>query len=86
LISSLVEGEYTAPAITLGLFFVDMIALSSEPTHAASPWNFILGGDYLSRSTQMLTGPLPWLHLAANIAVAALLTAISVRVIQRTEF
>jgi ABC-2 type transport system permease protein len=86
LISSLVEGEYTAPVIALGLFFVDLIALADEPLRSVSPWSFMLGAEYLSRPSQMLVGALPWTHLAANVVLAALLTAISIRVIERTEF
>src|SRR6185312_16486124 len=86
LVSSLVEGEYTAPAVSFGILFADVIALGNKSFKAFSPWNFMAGGGYFYRKTQLLTGPLPWLHVLANLLVATLLMAISVRVIQRKDF
>jgi ABC-2 type transport system permease protein len=86
LVSSLVEGEYTAPAVSFGIFFADAIALDSKTFSAFSPWNFMLGTAYFDRSSQLLVGSIPWPHVLANVLLAILLTAISVRAIQRKEF
>ena len=86
LVSSLVEGEYTAPALSFGIMFVGIVAFGEEPLRAISPWSFIVGADYFDKASAQLVGPLPWGHFAANVLVAFLLTAISIRAIQRTEF
>jgi len=86
LVSSLIEGEYTAPAVTIAILFLDIVALDDGPLQTISPWRFIVGTDYFNRGTQMLTGPIPWGHFFANLGVAILLTVISIRAIQRHEF
>jgi ABC-2 type transport system permease protein len=86
LVSSLVEGEYTAPALSFGIMFADIAAFGEGPMRAISPWNFIVGGEYFDRASAQLVGPLPWGHFAANVLMAILLTAVSIRAIQRTEF
>jgi ABC-2 type transport system permease protein len=88
LASSLVEGEYTVPAVTFGVFFADAIGLGSKPLRMYSPWNFMLGTDYFffDRSTQSLIGSIPWVHMMANITLAVILTAVAIKVIQRKEF
>ena len=59
LVSSLVEGEYTAPAPSFGIMFTDVVALGEGPLRAISPWNFIVGGEYFDRASAQLVGPLP---------------------------
>jgi ABC-type transport system involved in multi-copper enzyme maturation permease subunit len=86
LVSSLVEGEYTAPAVSLGIACSAAIALSDRPFSAVSPWNFAMGTEYFDRTTGLLMGPLPWLHLTVSILLAALLIAVSIGVIERREF
>ena len=86
LVSSLVEGEYTAPAVSFGIVVVATVALGDRPLSDYNPWYFILGSEYLSRNTALLTGPIPWMHVAASVLLAALLAAISIKVIERREF
>ena len=86
LVSSLVEGEYTAPALCFGILFMDIVALEDGPVRTLSPWNFIVGTEYFDRASQQLAGPVPWGHFSVNVLVAVLLIAISIRAIQRTEF
>jgi ABC-type transport system involved in multi-copper enzyme maturation permease subunit len=86
LVSSLVEGEYTAPAVSFGIWFVDVVALGDRPLRAISPWSFMLGSEYLDKKTQLLSGPLPWLHVTANLLLAALLVAMANQFIRRREF
>jgi hypothetical protein len=42
--------------------------------------------EYLDRHTWLLVGPIPWLHIASYILLAAVLTAASVKVIERRQF
>ena len=86
LVSSLIEGEYTVPALSFGILFVDIVAFEDAPFRAFSPWNFIAGTEYFDRASQQLAGPVPWGHFAANVLAATVLIGISIRAIQRTEF
>jgi ABC-2 type transport system permease protein len=86
LVSSLIEGEYTVPALSFGILFVDIVAFEDAPFRAFSPWYFIAGTQYFDRASQQLTGPVPWGHLAANVLVAGVLIGVAIRAIQRTEF
>ena len=64
----------------------DVIAFGNKTFKAYSPWNFMVGTEYFDRTSELLVGSIPWLHVLANVLVAALLTGISVRAIQRKEF
>jgi ABC-2 type transport system permease protein len=86
LVSSLVEGEYTAPAISFGILFADAIAPGDRPFQAFSPWTFMVGSEYFDRKTNLLIGLIPWLHVTASVLLAALLTLIAIKVIQRRDF
>jgi ABC-type transport system involved in multi-copper enzyme maturation permease subunit len=86
LISSLVEGEYTAPMVSYGILIALAVAIGRGFLRPYSPWEFIMGEEYIDIHTFLLVGPIPWLHLAVSILLAALLTAISVKAIQRREF
>lgn len=86
LISSLVEGEYTAPVVTFGIAVGAYVALAEGSLKPYNPWRFIAGSEYLDNHTQMLVGPLPWMHGTVNILLASLFVAISVKAIQKREF
>lgn len=86
LVSSVVEGEYTAPAVSFGILFVDAIVLDTRSFGAVSPWGFIVGSEYFDRKTQLLLGSIPWVHLMVSILLAALLSGIAIKAVQRQEF
>jgi hypothetical protein len=86
LISSLVEGEYTAPALSLGIALAVAFAMGDKPLRAYSPFNLIAGREYLDSQMTILAGPMPWLRLTITVLVAALFTVISIKAIQRREF
>jgi len=86
LISSLVEGEYTAPIVSFGIVMATAVAFNGASLRAYSPWGFITGGAYLSRDTALLTGSIPWTSVAIYVLLAAILIAVSVKVIQWREF
>jgi ABC-type transport system involved in multi-copper enzyme maturation permease subunit len=85
LISSLVEGEYTAPVVCFGSIALISVALADRPLRTYNPWIFMMGGDYLSKPTMLLAGPIPWAHAAANIAVACVLLVLAIRFIQKRD-
>ena len=86
LISSLVEGEYTAPIVTFGVIIMLVYALSGKKLIPYSPWAFMMGFGYIDRERPFLVGPVPWFHAAAFAVIAALLTMIAIRVIQQRDF
>jgi ABC-2 type transport system permease protein len=86
LISSLVEGEYTAPLVSFGIVIAIATLLGAKALRVYSPLAFIVGSEYYDKHTGMLVGPIPWLHIAIYILFAAVLTAASVKVIERRQF
>jgi ABC-2 type transport system permease protein len=88
LVSSLVEGEYTAPAIAYGAILLIGIVCGSvsKLRPFLDLWRFVTGDNYYDKSTHLLAGPTPWPGIVASLGVAALLLLVSVRAIQRREF
>jgi ABC-2 type transport system permease protein len=86
LVSSLVEGEYTAPVVSYGVVIAIAVAFSDRSLRAYNPWAFIVGSEYYDRHTALLVGPIPWMNVAVYVLLAALLTVVSVKLIQRREF
>jgi ABC-2 type transport system permease protein len=85
-ISSIVEGQYTAPAVSIGISVLLVNALKAERLTPYSPWTFMVGSEYFQRSTGFLSGQFPLLHAAAFCAVAILLFCLSIKVIQQRDF
>jgi hypothetical protein len=83
LVSSVVEGTYTAPMISLGI----AVACGNAPKFldALNPLDFMGGRHYMGASN-MLTGPIPWGQFAANIGVAAVLIVAAVLLTERRDF
>src|SRR5262249_54311257 len=67
LVSSLVEGTYTAPAVAIGFAFVSVIVVD-EWSKRLNVWRFITGGLYLDKHTFLLSAPFPWLAAAAYLS------------------
>ena len=88
LISSLIEGEYTAPAVAYGLVVLSGIVCGTveELRPYADLWRFMGGDNHFSEGVSLLRGPFPWLGAFAALSVAALLLLASVAVIQKREF
>lgn len=86
LISSLMEGEYTAPLVSFGVVIALMIGFDRESLRAYNPLVFIMGEHYLDRKTMLLAGPIPWMHIGASMLIAAIFVVASVMVIERREF
>ena len=86
LISSLVEGEYTAPVVTFGVLVAISSVLSSTSLHNYSPVEFLVGTEYVDRHSRLLIGPIPWLRIGCNILLGALLVAISAKSVQARDF
>ena len=86
LVSTLISGEYTAPAVCLGAVLVVAFAMGEKPLSEWSPASLLTGEQYLNPNTMMLAGPIPWLRLAVTIMVAAALAWAAVKAVQMKEF
>ncbi len=86
LISSLVQGEYTAPIVSCGAIILLAYELSDDRYGTYSPWAFMLGDKYFHWRTAQFVGPVPWFHAGAFVAIAALLVVLAIKVIQRRDF
>jgi ABC-2 type transport system permease protein len=86
LVSSLISGEYTAPAVSFGVIILTAVTLSSSALRRYSPWEFMTGAEYRNDQTNLLTLPIPWFRAVIYMLIAGLLLAVSVRAIQRREF
>jgi ABC-2 type transport system permease protein len=85
LVSSLVEGEYTAPAVAFGLVFLAAILFDAW-LRRLNLWRLVTGDFYVDRKTYLLSGHFPWLGTLASLLVAGLMLLASVGVIQKREF
>jgi ABC-2 type transport system permease protein len=86
LVSSLVEGEYTAPVVAFGVIISLAFLFDVSTLRPYSLWRLIMGSDLVDRKTYLLLGPIPWLQMAGSLTIAGALLLISVRAIQRREF
>jgi ABC-2 type transport system permease protein len=86
LVSSLVPGAYTAAAVNLGALLAIAITMGDPPLNEWSPYRLMTGAAWVNQHTGMIDGPLPWLRLAVTIAVAASLTWVAIKAVQRKEF
>ena len=86
LVSSLVEGEYTAPVVSFGIMFGSAFLLADPRIQEYSPFQFMGGIAYFDFPTGLLVGPIPWLQAAFYLLLAGTLTAASVKAVNAREF
>src|SRR5262249_21237253 len=79
-VSSLVEGTYTAPLISLG--FVLLCANAPKSLDDINPLKFMRA---LPTASNQVIGPWPWGHALAYVSVAAVLIWASVKVVERRD-
>ena len=84
LVSSLVEGEYTAPAVAFGLVLISAIVFDAW-LRPFSLWRLVSGDYCIDRQTYLLSH-FPWRGTLASISAATLMLLASVRIIQSREF
>jgi ABC-2 type transport system permease protein len=85
LVSSLVEGEYTAPAVAFGLVFLTAI-LVDVWLRRFNPWRLVTGDFYIDRNTYLLPRHFPWKGTVASLVVAASMLIASIRILREREF
>jgi ABC-2 type transport system permease protein len=86
LISSFVEGEYTAPIVSCGAIIMLAYFMSNDKLLPYSPWAFMQGAEYFHWRTAQFVGPIPWIHAGVYVAIAALMTLASIKLIQLRDF
>jgi ABC-2 type transport system permease protein len=88
LISTCIEGEYTAPAISYGLTILTGMVFGEVKwiRPYADLWRFMGGDNHINKNTYLLSGPFPWLGVSASLCVAGLMLFASVWVLQKQEF
>ena len=85
LVSSLVEGEYTAPAVAFGVVLLSAIIFDSW-LRPFNLWRLVTGDFSIDRSTYLLSRHLPWLGILASLSVGVLMLLASTIVVYRREF
>ncbi len=86
LLSTLIEGEYTAPTASLGIIIMLAYTFSGKDLVAYSPFTFMTGLSYFNRHDGNLSGAVPWIPALSFIAAAVCLFALSVAIIKRRDF
>lgn len=85
LVSSLIEGEYTAPAVAFGLVLLSAIILDAwfRPFNV---WRLVTGDFYIDRKTYLLATHIPWFAILTSLSVASAMLLSSLKLIQTREF
>ena len=84
LVSSLIESEYTAPAIAFGVVLISAIVFDAW-LRPFSLWRLVSGDYCIDRQTYLLSH-FPWRGTLASISAAVLMLLASMRIIQIREF
>jgi ABC-2 type transport system permease protein len=85
LFSSLVSGEYTAPALTFGAILLGGM-LFDNWLRRFNVWRLVTGDFSIDKGTFLLSKHVPWPGLLASLCAAALLLLASLIAVQRKEF
>jgi hypothetical protein len=85
LVSSLVSGEYTAPALAFGIVLLAAMLFDAW-LRQFNLWRLVTGDFSIDRNTYLLSEHLPWLGILSSFSVAALMLLASIIVVQRREF
>jgi ABC-2 type transport system permease protein len=87
LISSLVEGEYTAVALIFGLVFCAVYLTEHvDWLRALDLYPVMSGTRYIDRKTSLFRGPMPWRGILASLSAAALMLLAAVGITRRRDF
>jgi ABC-2 type transport system permease protein len=85
LVSSVVAGEYTAPALAFGVVLLAAIMFDAW-LRRFNVWRLVTGDYSIDRDTYLLSSHLPWWGILASLFVAALMLLASTLVVQRRDF
>ncbi len=85
LVSSLVSGEYTAPALTFGAILLGAM-LFDNWLRRFNVWRLVTGDFSIDRGTFLLSKHIPWPGILGSLCAAVLMLLASLITIQRKEF
>lgn len=85
LVSSLIAGEYTAPALAIGVALLSAIVFDAW-FRRFNLWRLVTGDLSIDRSTFLLSRHLPLPGLVASLLVAVLLVLASISIVRRRDF
>jgi hypothetical protein len=83
-VSSFVEGEYTAPAISFGVVLLTAIAFDAW-LRPFSLWRLIAGDLSFDRHTFLLS-PFPWRGISASLIASLLMLLLALHRIRNRDF
>jgi ABC-type transport system involved in multi-copper enzyme maturation permease subunit len=86
LISSVVEGEYTAAAVTYGLVILSVVIADKMDWKQMNLVLLITGADYLNHQTHLFSGEFPWLTTVGSLSAAVLMVFASIAITQRKDY
>ncbi len=87
LVSSLVEGEYTAPVVAFGIFILNIYGTAIFDS--LREWNiirFMRLQEYVDRGAWMIGPSLPWAGIALTFALTILLGGLAVLAVEKRDF
>jgi ABC-2 type transport system permease protein len=85
LVSSFVEGEYTAPAVAFGLVLLTAIAFDAW-LRPWSLWRLITGDLSIDRGTYLLSPGFPWGDVSVSLAAATAMVLVAFQRIRTRDF
>ncbi len=90
-VSSAIEGEYAAPAVSLSVLFADAAVLAVDKTSPFyflrdyNPWQLMMGIPQWE-SYEMLLSPIRWTQAVPGLSVALTLAILVVRSVETRDF
>jgi hypothetical protein len=87
LISSIVEGEYTAAAAAYGLLVLTgVLSENVERLKGMGPLELVTGVEYIDNQTFLFSAGLPWTMILTSLLVAALMVVLSIAITRWRDF
>lgn len=87
LVSSLVENEYTAAAVTYALVVLSFVVSDKvDQLKELNPISLVTGLDYVDKQTYLFSGDLPWVTILGSLSVAILMVVAAMAITQRRDF
>ena len=85
LVSSLIEGEYTAPVVAFGILILNLYCTIVDQLRPLSLVRFMRLQEHVDRQTWVVSD-FPWVGVAICLIGTAVLIAISANALQRRDF